>query len=243
VRHSEATRESRGNNGAHLAETLDTLLTRTIELKNNGDAIDLALFGPLLGRATVEVSLTAITARFDPFRILAIRKSQMASAYDPKSRNPLAFNWSSDVQGEEKPKDWEQRPALKDVQRALLCKHFNDIFWQEAFTFLLDAVPVNRGHQWMGPLKKLDPEGFTTNMRTKADRTYSELSKGIHYEFVVPAIYQFDRATVSNLLESCWELVGALGLTACFSPAVQPLAGLDPIESYEQAQREFYGHE
>jgi len=228
-----------GQTLAHLGETLDTLLKRTTALRRHGDSLDLALFGPLLGRATVEVSFTAITARFDPFRVLAIRKSQLASAYDPKFRNPLAFNWAGDVQGDEKLKDWEQRPGVKDMQRALLCKHFHDLFWHEAFTLLLDAVPANRGSNWMSKLKRVEPEGFTTYLRTHVDRAYSELSKGIHYEFVVPTVAQFDAATVGNLLGDCWELVAALGLTACFSPIVHPLSGIDPIELYEQAQREF----
>lgn len=141
----------------HLACTLDGLLARTITLRRSGNPYDLALFGPFLGRAIIEVSFTAILSRFDPFRVLAIRRSQVANNYDPKSRNPLAFNWSNDVQSDEKPKDWEQRPGTKDLQRGLLCKHFNDIFWQEAFTSLLDATPNNRGAEWMVQLKRLDP--------------------------------------------------------------------------------------
>src|SRR5580700_10140207 len=102
---------------AHLSDTLDRLIARTLALKQSADPFDLALFGPFLGRATIEVSFTAILGRFDSFRILAIRRSQVANNYDPKQRNPLAFSWSNDVQGDEKPKEWEQRPGTKDLQR------------------------------------------------------------------------------------------------------------------------------
>ncbi len=202
--------------------------------------MDLALFGPSLGRATIEVALTAILARFDPFRVLAIRRSQLSSEYDAKIRNPLAFNWTSDVKGEENPKDWDNRLGVKDVQRALLCKHFNDLFWEEAFTTMVDSVPYGRGHGWMEKLKRINPEGFLTSMRTQADRVYSELSKGVHHEFVIPMTAQYDIITVGDLLSRSWELVGALSVTTCYSPAVKSLEGADPLDLYEETQRELY---
>ena len=218
----------------HLAENLDRLLAKASALKNAADAVDMALYGPFLGRATIEVSLTAICARFDPFRILAIRRSQLVPEFDTKSRNPLAFNWSVDVQGDEKPKDWAQKPTMKELQRALLCKHFHDVFWQEAFTIVLDTAPTERGAEWLGRLRKIDPEGFTHRMRTDGDRLFSELSKGIHHEFVIPLTSQYDVATVGDLLDRCWEFVGALGITTCHSPIARPVK--DAITYYEQAQ-------
>ncbi|MFZ0736758.1 MAG: hypothetical protein WBL70_00640 [Candidatus Acidiferrales bacterium] len=224
----------------HLANSLDRMLVRGRMLKKDGNTVDLALFGPSLGRATIEVALTAILARFDPFRVLAIRKTQLSTDYDAKIRNPLAFNWLSDVKGEESPKDWTNRPGIKDVQRALLCKHFNDLFWEEAFTKMIDNVPYDRGKTWMTSLKKINPEGFLSSMRTNADRIYSELSKGVHHEFVIPITAQYDAATVDELLSSSWELVGALSVTSCYSPAVKPLEAADPLDLYEQAQEELY---
>jgi hypothetical protein len=224
---------------AHLADSLDRLLIRAVSLRNANDPVDMALFGPFLGRATIEVSFTAILGRFDPYRVLAIRRSQLSSGFDVKERNPLAFTWLNDVRAEEKPKDWEQRPTLKDMQRGLLCKHFHDLFWHEAFTILLDSVPSHRGENWITRLKRIDPTGFTTAMRTEADRVYAELSKGIHQEFVIPAVAQYDLVTVGDLLSRCWELVGALGITACYSHAA-PLRGSNAVEWYEEAQRELY---
>jgi hypothetical protein len=223
---------------SHLSDSLDRLFVKASALKKEGDAVDMALYGPYLGRATLEVSLLAITARFDPFRVLAIRKSQVLPEFDISSRNPLAFNWSADVQGEEKPKDWSQKPSLRDLQRALLCKHIHDLFWEEAFTLLLDSVPMHRGADWMGRLQKISPEGFTTALRTEGDRLFSELSKGIHHEFVIPLVNQYDAVTVGDLLSRCWEFVAALGFTSCHSPIAKPLVGVDAIACYEQAQLE-----
>jgi hypothetical protein len=171
---------------------------------------------------------------------LAIRRTQVSSDYDPKVRNPLAFSWISDVKGDDNPKDWANRPGIKDVQRALLCKHFNDLFWEEAFTKMIDAVPYDRGKTWMAKLKKINPDGFVNSMRTTADRIYSELSKGVHHEFVIPLTAQYDAATVGDLLSSSWELVGALSMTSCYSPAIKPLEATDPLELYEETQEELY---
>jgi hypothetical protein len=129
---------------AHLGDNLDRLLVRAVSLRRSGDPVDLALFGPLLGRATIEVGLTAILGRIDPFRVLAIRKSQLSSTFDVKERNPVAFGWTNDVRGEEKPKEWEQKPQPKDLQRALLCKHFHDLLWHEAFIRLCTVFECHR---------------------------------------------------------------------------------------------------
>jgi len=223
---------------SHLADNLDRLLMKAHALKNGTDAVEIALYGPFLGRATIEVSLTAICARFDPFRVLAIRRSQKEPEFDTSIRNRLAFNWAADVQGEEKPKDWADNPYVKELQRALLCRHFHDVFWQEAFTLVLDSVPIHRGSEWMGHLKKIYPEGFTNSLRTEADRLFSELSKGIHHEFVIPLVNQYDATTVGDLLNRCWALVAALGITTCHSPIARPLIKEDAITYYENAQLE-----
>lgn len=92
----------------------------------------------------------------------------------------------------------------------------------------------------MSKLKLLNPEGFTTTMRVDADRLYSELSIGVHHEFVIPMTSQYDSVTVGDLLARSWELVGALGITSCYSPAIKPLIAADPIDLYEEAQEELF---
>jgi len=103
---------------------------------------------------------------------------------------------------------------------------------------ILDLTPAARGAEWMSRLRKIDPEGFTTAMRTRADRLYSELSKGIHHEFVIPLVNQYGTATVSDLLIRSWEFVATLGITTCHSPILRSLGSADAIERFEQAQRE-----
>jgi hypothetical protein len=223
---------------AHLGDSLDRIIDRSCALRATADAVDTALFGPVLGRAILEVSLTAICGRFDAFRILAIRESQLAPDFDVGIRNPLAFNWSTDVTGDEKPKEWSQKPSVRDLQRALLSRHSHDLIWREAFMRLLDDVPSDRGLDWMVRLRTFEPDGFTARMRADAGRLFSELSKGIHHEFVIPATNQYDKETVGDLLARCWEFAATLGITTCYSPIIDGSPPSSVLESYERAQHE-----
>lgn len=192
----------------------------------------------MLGRSILEVSLTAVCGRIDPYRVLAIRKSQLAPEFDVATRNLLAFNWSTDVTGEEKPKDWSQKPHVRDLQRALLSRHCHDLIWSEAFTRLLDNVPSDRGLNWMTRLRTFEPDEFTARMRADADRLFSELSKGVHHEFVIPLTNQYDKETVADLLARCWEFAATIGLTACYSPVIDDSPTPHVLDCYEKAQRD-----
>lgn len=75
-------------------------------------------------------------------------------------------------------------------------------------------------------------------MRGNADRIYSELSKAIHHEFVIPSVAQYDEVTVWDLVSRSWELVAALALTACSSPALTAMVGVSPLDKYEAVQEE-----
>jgi hypothetical protein len=222
----------------HLALTLDRLLVRSTELRKNGSAIDLALLGPVLARGTLEVAATALTARVDPVRILAIRKCQKLATYDPGSPNPIRFEWSTDVMGE-KGKPWTDRVIAKDIQRGFLSSHLHDLVWQDAFEALLDSLDFHRGLIWIASIKRIVPTDFTAYMRTEAAKLYSELSKGIHSEFVIPIEYQFDKATMSDLFDRVWTWVGNISLTACHSQSLLAPVAL-PLDLYEEAQRELY---
>jgi hypothetical protein len=223
---------------SHLGESLDRLISKARALQESNDAVDLTLLGPYLGRAALEVGLTAIMARFDPYRVLAIRRSQLSSGYDLRSRNPLAFSWADDVQGNEKGKSWDAMPGVGDLQRALLCNHFHDLFWEEAFMKMLDATDALPGGEWMAKLRKIDPIGFTVRNRKEAGRLYSALSKAVHHEFVIPAGAQYDGGTVHDLISTTWELIAALGITACYSPSLRTLGPTEPIDCYLKAQEE-----
>ncbi len=220
----------------HLHGSLTLLVSKAISLCASADDVDLALYGPPLGRGIIEVALTGVLSRCDPFRILAIRQSQRTAGYDAKKRNPLALNWASDIKGEEG-KDWTQLPQVKDLQRGLLSNHYSDLIWKEAFEEMVDSVPSGRGGTWIGSLLRLAPDSFIDNRRTLLDGIYSGLSKGIHHEFVIPMTKQYDRATVIELIRQSIETVAGFCLVASYSPVLHGLKTV-PINVFETLQQE-----
>jgi len=223
----------------HLATNLDRIFGRSRSLLKSNDSDEVALIGPYLGRAALELGMTTLVSRFDPMRILAIRKVQLSPTYDLSIRNQMAFDWAADVQGRGKAKSWDQLPKLTELERALLGDHYQDLFWTEAFQFVLDEIPDDRGGAWMMSLRRITPEGYTTNTRQEASRLFSHLSKGVHQELVIPAAAQFDIPTVNDLLIRTFELLASLGLTACYSPSLRVPSNFNPIDAYETCQEEF----
>jgi hypothetical protein len=226
-----------GKTFAYLSDTLEKLIHRSVALRRNQDPEESAMFGPILGRAMLEVSCTALVARFDPLRVLAIRQTQVASTFDLQTRNPMAFDWTGDVKGEDV-KNLTQGCHARSLQRALLSSHAQELIWREAFESLMDNMPSNRGLDWMRSLERIQPAGFVSFTRGEAEILYSELSKGVHHEFVIPA--QFDVVSVGDLLSRTWTLIGHLGLTACHSSIPRDFHGAAALEAYEAAQRDFY---
>ena len=152
--------------------------------------------------------------------------------------NSLRFEWAGDVVGD-KGKSWRERWQAKELQRSCLCNHVHDLVWQQAISSLHDAVLFPRGSAWMTVLKKVEPEAFTSFMRAEVSKIYSELSKGIHHEFVIPIQYQFDQSTMESLFDRVWTWTGNMSVVACHSNSLHR-ASLSPIEAYEEAQRELY---
>ena len=103
-------------------------------------------------------------------------------------------------------------------------------FGARLFQLLLDTAPSARGDAWLRGLRRIAPEGFTTAMRTEASQLFSQTSKGVHQELVIPASAQFDVTTVSDILNRTFELLAGLGITASSSPSntgdiIYPTAG------------------
>jgi len=115
-----------------------------------------ALFGPFAGRSLLEVALTAILGRLDPFRVLVVREMQMRPDYAPEKRSLVSIQWSGDIHTEKKVDDlWKIDRNIKDMTRALLGDYYEHLFWRKAFQELLDGVPADRGGDWMRELGAL----------------------------------------------------------------------------------------
>ena len=223
---------------SHLGITLDRLLVRSVKLRND-DEVEIALFGPVLARALLEVSFTALLGRLDPFRVLLVREFQRQPSYVVDRRSGVAFNWQPDVQGERVTELFKADLKPKDVPRALLGSYFQETFWRDACQTLLDTVPFHRGADWMQRLRLFDPEAFAHRARGESERIYTICSKGIHHEFVISPGTYYDRVTIQSLLQRSFELIGAVSITANMCPtlAFRTSAGR-VVDLYEEAQRE-----
>jgi hypothetical protein len=131
---------------SHLSLTLDRLIVRSLKLKD-ADEVDVALFGPVLSRALLEVGFTAILGRLDPFRVLILRELQKQADYAVDKKSGLAFNWQTDVQGEKIADLFKAELKLKDISRALLGTYYQEAFWREVCQKLLDTVPIRPNRQ------------------------------------------------------------------------------------------------
>ena len=90
-----------------------------------------ALFGPFACRSLLEVALTAILGRLDPFRVLVVREMQMRPDYAPEKRSLVSIQWSGDIHAEKKVDDlWKIDRNIKDMTRALLGDYYEHLFWR-----------------------------------------------------------------------------------------------------------------
>jgi len=197
----------------HLSITLDRLIVRSTKLRDEDDAVDLPLFGPVLTRALLEVSFTALLGRLDPFRVLLVREFQTQSSYVVDRRNGIAFNWQPDVQGDKVAELFKSDLRLRDVSRALLGSYFQEVFWREAHQCLLDSVPFHRGGEWVDRMRLIDPDTFAARMRGESEIIYSICSKGIHHEFVISPGAYYDKVTIQSTFQRSFELIGAIAIT------------------------------
>lgn len=222
----------------HLSLTLDRLIVRSLKLKD-ADEVDVALFGPVLSRALLEVGFTAVLGRLDPFRILILREFQKQADYSVDRKSGLAFNWQLDVHGEKVNELFRSELKMKDISRALLGAYYQEAFWREACQHLLDAVPYHRGGDWLSNLRRTEPENFAARARGESERIYSSCSKGVHHEFVISPGAYYDAVTIKSLLQRAFELVGTVSVTANMCPTFLFAAPSDrAIQLLEEAQKE-----
>ena len=230
----------------HLKTTLSTISKEIDSLQNEaGTAVNetvaptrFALFGPFLGRSLLEVALTAILGRLDPFRVLILREMQMRPDYAPEKRSLVSIQWLGDIHAEKKVEDlWRSDRHVKDMTRALLGDYYEQLFWRKAFQSLIDGVPENRGGEWMRELRRIPPDSFVPRMRQTTASIYSACSKGVHHEFVIPAAHYYDAATLASQLNDGLEVVATLALAANFSKDILFQLPLDEaIECFERIQ-------
>ena len=202
---------------SHLRSTLDQI-SNEISVLASADAARIAMIGPFLGRAILEVSTMSLAGRIDPFRLLVLRRTQQEPGYDIRDVWKSSFRWQGDVVSDKPASPWSSTNLYPSMTRALLGYYYDDLVWQPAMKRLLDVDTAPDESIWLSGLRNILPEAFSSRQRQDISSIYSALSKGIHLEFVMPPGALYDRDTVASLLQRSIRVVSHIGLLSHFVP-------------------------
>lgn len=226
----------------HLRSTFEALLTEMM-IQSRANTRRVSLFGPYLGRSLLEVGLTGLIARLDPFRVLTLRRVQMDPEYGLGRRIASAIQWTGDISTKEgATAKWDaDRDAMK-FSRAILDDYWATLAWKDGFVRLLDELAESEHTTpWIVEIKATPPEDFVKTLRGRMNATYSALSKGVHNEFVISRTALYDAPTVLDLMRDAVKHISSLALVshlidhACFavppSQAIRLFSSIDLSET------------
>lgn len=225
----------------YLADTLTGLITQSTQLDfSEPTNQQVPILGPYLARGILEVGFAIMLGRLDPFRVLVLRHIQQSDDYEIEHRHNCALQWRGDFLADEKVENlWKSSRKPKDMTRALLGDYYDHVFWRPSLVRLLDTAPDERGGQGLSSLKLISPERFIAQMKSRAERTYTACSKGVHHEFVIPLSAYYDAQQVQALLTEVVEITAALGLVLNSGTNVPFCLTIeDALTCYENVQQQ-----
>lgn len=221
----------------HLRTVLETNLGE-IQWLSNESPTRIALYGPFLARSLLEVAVTALIGRMDPTRLLVVKRTQEHGSYDTGQAWNSAIRWQGDVVDEKVPELWIPKRLYKDMTKALFGDYYVEIYWNSALRKLSD--PIFKGGVWLAAIKGKTIQEFAKTRRESIAKLYSESSKGVHSEFVVPPGSMYDKMTVANLISKVTQIICEMGLLINVLPhiayrlpparAVEIFNGIEDIE-------------
>ena len=226
----------------HLSNSIDNVVEELVALltQEPPNLSQISLFVPFLGRSLLELGCTAIIARLDPFRVLTIREHQRQSNYERDKRNNFSIRWKHDENGDVLSKDvrepWSNKAPVHP-SRALLGTYYKELIWSANFDKLLDAINDESGDEWIAQLKRKEFLQFHDETLNAFSSLYSELSKGIHHELVIPLSSTFDLQTTQQMIEKTVHNIATLGLFVnVVSHTFNKLDMSDAIAAYREIQ-------
>ena len=202
----------------HIRNSIHTFSDRARSFLTPDGNADLVLFGPFSARVIMENSAAALLGRIDPFRIAYLSRFQAQSQYDPTKRAKSAFGWQGDVMSSEKDKEnpWSEDLDLSKISRALFSQHVDHIFWRPAVEATLDFANQMESYDIIDNLRDLEADTFISTARGRGNSIYSQLSKGVHWEFFTSASTAFDPTTVRQVIADTFTWVCRLALVSHF---------------------------
>jgi hypothetical protein len=223
---------------SHLSTSIDNVVEELVALltQESPSPNQISLFAPFLGRSILELGCTAMIARLDPFRVLVIREHQNQPDYSKDKPNKSSIHWQGDVLAEKVPDLWANK-SLQSPTRALLGDYYKKLIWSPNFNKLMDSIADVSGDEWIARLKMKEFEKFYNETLQDFSSLYSELSKGIHHETVIPLSSALDLATTRFLMEKTVCNIATLGLFVnVVSHTFNKLNMSDAITAYKEIQ-------
>lgn len=221
-----------------LTSSISKFANKATVYANEADTDNLLTFGPFCGRVILENGCAALMGRLDPFRLMYLSEFQRQPEYELGKRVKSAFSWAGDVVTEEKPDAslWHTDRDMDKISRSLFSRHCDHLYWKPAISGLLDYI-AGRTDDELNDILQIAPENFIAQTRGRLSQYYSQLSKGVHWEFFNSA-QQLDEITVRSLLRDTTVHLAALGLASHFIPtAYSSLSPNDAVEAYIEFRR------
>ncbi|ELY3543141.1 hypothetical protein SMX40_003897 [Cronobacter turicensis] len=193
----------------HLKSVLVNVLEE-IKLIGNESESRITLYGPFLVRTLLEVGVTALIGRLDPTRLLIVKRTQQHADYSTEKAWNSAIRWQGDVVDSKVDKLWPVEKNYKDITKALFGDYYFDLYWQKALKKICDSDVT--GGAWLAEIKGMDITTFSGRRKSSVSRLYSQSSKGVHSEFVIPPGSRYDKLTIKNLASEIIQILSELGL-------------------------------
>jgi len=224
---------------SYLSTSIDNVVNE-LETLESMSSNQISLYAPFLGRSILELGCTALIARLDPFRVLLQRKYQLQSNYFTEligKPNKSSIRWQGDVLSGKVTELWSDK-SLQIPTRALLGDYYKELIWIPNFDKFLDEVEDVSGDQWIFELKQKENfDQFYNEIVSGFSSLYSELSKGIHHELVIPPSSAFDTETARQLIKKTIRNIATLGLFVCVISHTLNKLDIEPaIAAYREIQ-------
>ena len=196
----------------HLKSVLVSVLEEIEAIGRESDS-RITLYGPFLVRTLLEVGVTALIGRLDPTRLLIVKRTQQHGDYSTEKPWNSAIRWQGDVvdsKDSKVDKLWPVDKNYKDITKALFGDYYFDLYWHKALKKISDSDIT--GGVWLAEIKGMDIIEFSGRRRSSVSRLYSQSSKGVHSEFVIPPGSLYDKPTIKNLASEIIQILSELGL-------------------------------
>lgn len=190
----------------------------------NPQNAEASYFGPVTLRSLMEATCAVLLARVDPYRVIYAAKAQLSNKYDRARQQGSSIKWKGDFLSKDATKDtgaaeWDPAVGADKFPRALFCDHLCELLWSPAHTEFIDWTSRS-GATLSGSAiaaAELPTEDLPRWIRSEGDNLYSELSKGIHAEFVFTRQTEFDADTLKRLTERTLSWVMTISGLSHFS--------------------------